>query len=252
MDIGVSVGPYVDRIERVPGRFEFVELAVGEGELPAADLEPDRIADRLAARDAGLVVHLPYRQPLSTPVDGIDRATLAYLDDLLERAGAAGATTAVAHPSGRGTGARTEPLTDRLADLAARGEDRGITVCYETVGYAGGPALDRVGDLATAADAGVCLDLGYAFLEADADGVVAFLDSYGDLVEHLHVHGVRRRGDTHIPLGSGDLPLDRLGPAVADAAPDATATVEVFTDDTGYLTASADRWAAAIGDGVED
>ena len=247
MKIGVSVGPYHDRLDGLPPGFEFAELAVGEGERSADAVDSDDLRSRLRAADLGATVHLPYRQPLATPVSVLDDATATYLTGLLDVAAAIGAETAVAHPRTRSVDPTSEAVIDRLSALAAAGRERDVTVCFETVGYAGGLSLDRVGHLAAAADAAVCLDVGYAYLEAGASGVRSFLDSYGDVVEHLHVHGVRRRGDTHIPLGSGDFPLDDLSGPLVDAATDATATIEVFTDDADYLDASRRRFADAVG-----
>lgn len=246
MKIGASVGPYHDRLDDLPAGFEFVELAVGEGERPADAVDPDRLRSQLGAADLGATVHLPYRQPLATPVPVLDDATTTYLTGLLDLAAAIGAETAVAHPRTRGVDPTSGAVVNRLSALAAAGRDRGITVCFETVGYAGGLSLDRVGHLAVAADAAVCLDVGYAYLEDGTSGVKSFLHSYGDVVEHLHVHGVRRRNDTHIPLGSGDFPLADLSDALADAAGDATATIEVFTDDAEYLEASRCRFVEAV------
>jgi sugar phosphate isomerase/epimerase len=248
MEIGASVGPYLDRIESLPSSLSFVEFALGEGERPLAAFDPEATAALLAEQGFGGVVHLPYRQPLSTPVDRLDAATAAYLDDVLATAATAGADAAVAHPSARGAGNEFDRLATRVADLAARGREHGVPVRLETTGYAGGPALETVGRLADEADAAVCLDLGYAYLESGTDGVESFLDAYCDLVAHLHVHGARRRGDTHIPVGSGDVDHATLGPAVAAAAPDATVTVEVFTDDVDYLAASAERFRATLPD----
>lgn len=245
MDIGVSVGPYAERIDRLGGPFAFVELAVGEGERSREDLDTAAVAARAAAVDAEVVTHLPYRQPLSTPVDRLDEATLSYLEALLDDAAAMGVSTAVAHPSARGAGHATDRLVDRLSALTAAGRERGITVCFETLGHAGGLDLDRLGSVAAEADASLCLDVGYAYLEAGADGVERFLAAHGDRVEHLHVHGARHRGDTHIPLGSGDVEIDAIGTALATHADDPTATVEVFTDDPRYLDLSARRFRQA-------
>lgn len=248
MEIGASVGPYLDRLGTVPSGLSFVEFALGEGELPLAEFDPEATATELAECGFGGTVHLPYRQPLSTPVDQLDTATRAYLDEVLAQAATAGVHTAVAHPSARGAGHEFDRLAARVAEVAACGHTHDVTVCFETTGYAGGPELTEVGELADRADAAVCLDIGYAYLEAGAAGVEAFLDSYGDLVTHLHVHGARHRGDTHIPVGSGDVDYERLGPAVAAVAPDATATVEVFTDDSAYIARSAERFQATLPD----
>lgn len=247
MDIGASTGPYIERVESMPSAFRFAEIALGEGELPLDDLDTAQLSARLAEHDLGCIVHLPYKQPLSTPVDRLDAATMAYLETVLNAAAAVDAHTAVAHPSARGAGHATDRLTAQMAELAARGRSRDITVCFETIGYAGGIELDRVGKLAARADAGICLDVGYAYLEAGTDGVTEFLESYGDIVEHLHVHGARYRGDTHIPVGSGDVAYDAIGDVLADTVPEATATIEVFTPDAAYLGASRERLLAAVG-----
>jgi Sugar phosphate isomerases/epimerases len=245
MDIGASVGPYLSRISSLPSRFDFVEIGLGEGEVPLKKLNSDHISAQLADLELGVVVHLPYRQPLSTPVDQIDAATIAYLDDVLAAAHSIGAKRAVAHPSARGTGHASDSLAARMEELALRGRKHDVTVCYETTGYAGGPELSRVGDLAARSDAAICLDVGYAYLEANTDGVMEFLDSYGDLVEHLHVHDVRQRGDTHIPVGSGDVEYDALVEPITQANPESV-TIEVFTDDPQYLETSADRFLESI------
>lgn len=247
MDIGASTGPYVERIESLPSEFSFAEIALGEGELPLADIDADRLAERFSRHNLSAVVHLPYRQPLSTPVDRIDDETVAYLDEVLTAAASLDAHTAVAHPSARGAGHATDQLLERMSELAVCGQSKDITVCFETVGYAGGVELHRLGDLAARADAAICLDVGYAYLEAGTEGVAEFLNSYGDLVEHLHVHGARHRGDTHIPVGSGDVEYGPIGAALADTVDDATATIEVFTDDPEYLTLSAQKFRSAVG-----
>jgi len=248
MELGASVGPYLDRFETVPSALSFVEFALGEGELPLVEFDPEATATRLAECGFNGTVHLPYRQPLATPVEQLDAATRAYLEEVLGQAAAAGVHTAVAHPSARGAGHEGDRLATRVAELAACGHTHDVTVCFETTGYAGGPGLEAVGELADRGDAAVCLDIGYAYLEAGTTGVEEFLDSYGDLIAHLHVHGARHRGDTHIPVGSGDVDYERIGPAVAAVAPDATATVEVFTDDSAYIARSADRFRATLPD----
>jgi len=128
MDIGVPVGPYVDRIDALPDSFSFVELAIGEGERPLAAVDADQLADDLTAHGFGAVVHLPYRQPLATPVERIDMATQEYLAEVLETAAAINATTAVAHPRTRGVGDDT--LIQRMTQLSDRGAAHDIHVCF--------------------------------------------------------------------------------------------------------------------------
>jgi sugar phosphate isomerase/epimerase len=246
MDIGVSIGPYLDRIESLPSSFAFVEYGLGEGEVTLDTFEPSEVSDRLDEAGFRRVVHLPYKQPLSTPVDRIDTATFQYLDDVLAVAAQSGVETAVAHPSARGGGHSFEQLTSRISALSECADSHDITLCLETVGYAGGLALDRVGRVVDQANANVCLDIGYAYLEDGVGGIREFLESYGDIVAHLHVHGARHRGDTHIPVGSGDVAYEEIGPIVSETVSEPSATVEVFTDDTDHLKNSAERFRATL------
>ena len=246
MRIGASAGLYHDRLDGLPPAFEFVELSIGEGERPVDEIDINELRECLTDAGLGLAVHLPYRQPLATSVPVVDSATATYLTELLDVA-AAGAEQAVAHPRTRSVDPTSATVVDRLSALATAGRERDVTVCFETTGYAGGPALEHVGDLAVRADAAVCLDLGYAYLEAGTDGVESFLASYADVVEHLHVHGVRHRNDTHIPIGSGHLPLGDLGPTLAETVGETTTTIEVFTDDATHLEDSRRRVRSAVG-----
>lgn len=246
MEYGVSIGPYVDRLEAVADGFDFVELSIGEGELPAAEIDAAALGSRLGDNGLDLAVHLPYRQPLATGVPELDAATRSYVDSLLRLAGEVGARLAVAHPRTRSVDPTSGGVNERLSDVAAAGRAHDVPVVFETVGHAGGQDLERVGELAVTADAGVCLDIGYAYLEAGADGIEQFLESYADVVDHLHVHDTRHRGDTHLPVGSGDVSFDRLGTALGAAVPNVTATIEVFTDDAAHLRDSRRRFQAAV------
>ncbi|MFB6126906.1 MAG: sugar phosphate isomerase/epimerase family protein [Halolamina sp.] len=249
MKLGATVGPHIDHVGDLPDRFDYVEVGLGEGERPLSEFDPAALRERATANGLDVAVHLPYRQPLSTPVDRIDEATLSYLDDVLAAAATAGARTAVAHPSARGAGHRTDALVERLASLSALGRDHDVTVCFETTGYAGGIELSRLGSLAEQADVALCLDVGYAYLEAGTEGIRTALSSHGDRVQHLHVHDARRRGDTHIPVGSGDVPLESLGEELASELSEPTVSIEVFTDDMPLLADSAARTERALSDG---
>jgi sugar phosphate isomerase/epimerase len=131
-------------------------------------------------------------------------------------------------------------FADQLSAIAGAGDDAGVELVVENVGHqARGLPLSVLGDIARETGTAVCFDVGHAYMEDGDDGVERFLDDYADLVSHLHVHDVRRRGDTHLPIGAGEVDYG----IVADALPDfdGTVAVEVFTDDVPLLRDSADR-----------
>lgn len=250
MKLGTTVGPYPDRIDAVPHQFSFVELSVGEGEIPPKSVDDESLRADLSARDLGMTVHLPFRQPLVTAVEGFNAAQREYLASLLDSAARWGASKAVVHATVRNPRAGREAVADeairrqlrRVADLGAA---RDVEVCFENVGnLRGGIDLSRVGRPVEDVGGSVCFDVGHAFEEGCPEGIETFLDAYGDLVSHLHVHDARRRGDSHIPVGSGQIDFEAVGDRLAGFP--GTAAFEVFTDDPDYLALSAEKFAACL------
>ncbi|MEZ3115007.1 sugar phosphate isomerase/epimerase family protein [Halobaculum sp. MBLA0147] len=249
--LGTTIGGFYERIDDVAawspetGGFDFLEVTVG-GDSTRLDAVPvERLARELDAAGYDRTVHLPTTYPFAVPVPEARRAALAYLDRGLEVAAGFGAEKAVAHAS-------TEPhdpgdaplLRETVTDLAARGEDAGVELCVENVGHLDrGFGLETVGEAVADAGASLCLDVGHAYLEVGNDGLREFLASYADLVSHVHVHDARERGDSHVPLGAGELDPTAAA-AVADAAP--TVAVEVFTDDWPLLADTARRFERAV------
>ncbi|NHN46592.1 sugar phosphate isomerase/epimerase [Halostella sp. JP-L12] len=244
MDIGLTVGDSIERLEATAEGFDFVELSIGESAFAIADADDDRLREALAAVDADLCVHLPFEQVVSTPVSQLNEAIVAYLSELLDWAGAVGARKAVLHGTMRDPHDTDQRpvFAEQLSAIADAGDDAGVEVVVENVGHqARGLPLSVLGDLAAETDTAVCFDIGHAYMEDGDDGVERFLDDHGERVSHLHVHDVRRRGDTHLPVGAGEVDYD----LVADSLPafDGTVAVEVFTDDGALLRDSAERVA---------
>ena len=92
---------------------------------------------------------------------------------------------------------------------------------------------------------GFCFSVGHAYAEDGADGIDRFAKEYGDSISHLHLHDVRRRGDTHLPLGAGEIAFDQL----VDRLPafDGTVAIEVFSDDQQLLEDSIGRARRLLG-----
>jgi sugar phosphate isomerase/epimerase len=241
MELGLTVGDSLERADRTIEGFDLLELSIGEGTDPNG-IDTDRLEGLLEREGADLCVHLPFKQVVVTPVDGINDAILAYQRELLEWAGSVGAEKAVLHGTTRNPhDTDLRPVfAEQLAAIAEAGADAGVELVVENVGHQKrGLPLSVLGDLARETDTSVCFDVGHAYMEDGDDGVERFLSGYGDLVSHLHVHDARSRGDTHLPLGAGEIDYgivaDRLGGF------DGTVAVEVFTDDVPLLRDTAER-----------
>ncbi len=242
MEVGLTVGDSIERLEATATGFDFVEFGLAE----AADI-PERIDDaRLRAvcdeLDLALDVHLPFKQEVATPVPKINDAIVDYQRQLLSWGGSVGARKAVLHGTVRNPSDTSlrPTFASQLADIVQAGRDEDIEVVVENVGHQKrGLPLSVLGDIATEVDAPICFDVGHAYMESGNEGIKRFLREYGELVSHLHVHDARTRGDTHIPVGAGEIDYDQLSKQLDSFA--GTVAVEVFTDDVDLLTDTARR-----------
>ncbi|MFP8956917.1 sugar phosphate isomerase/epimerase family protein [Natrialbaceae archaeon A-CW3] len=252
MDVGLTVGDSLERLERTVEGFDLAEFSIGEGADVEA-IDTGRLEQALADAGADLCIHLPFTQVVVTPVPEINEGILAYQRQLLEWAGDQGAKKAVLHGTARNPhDTDLRPVfAEQLEAIGAAAADAGIELVVENVGHQKrGLPLTVLGDLARETDTAVCFDVGHAYMEDGDDGVKRFLSGYGDLVSHLHVHDARSRGDTHLPIGAGEIDYGIVTEHLAGF--DGTVAVEVFTDDlpllrdtaqraTGFLEASAEN-----------
>jgi len=248
----VTVGDDLDRLEKTAADFAFAEFGLGEAlDVPAA-VDDDRLDSVLAERDQSLVVHLPFKQDVATPVPEINDAILAYQERLLDWAAARGARKAVLHATVRDpydTGLRST-VADQLSRIVAAGETRGVEVVVENVGHQPhGLQLSVLGDIADEVGVPVCFDVGHAYMEDGNEGIERFCKRHGDRISHLHVHDVRGRGDTHMPLGAGEVDGDPVARHLDGF--DGTVAVEVFTDDVALLRDTAARAASWFGESCD-
>lgn len=244
MDIGLTVGDSPERLETVAEDFAFAELSIGESAYVPEREDDDRLREALVTADAELCVHLPFDQVVATSVTHLNDAIVDYLAELLDWAGVVGARRAVLHGTMRNPHDTDQRpvFADQLSAVAAAGDDAGVEVVVENVGHqARGLPLSVLGDIARDTGTAVCFDVGHAYMEDGDDGIERFLGDYGDLVSHLHVHDARSRGDTHLPVGAGEVTYDLVADPLSDF--DGTVAVEVFTDDRPLLNDTARRVA---------
>ncbi|WP_255169648.1 sugar phosphate isomerase/epimerase family protein [Natrononativus amylolyticus] len=249
MDIGVTVGDSIERLEATSADFDFAEFGLSEGVDPATDVDGNRLEAALEETGTDLCVHLPFKQVVVTPVPEINDAIVAHQTRLLEWAGGVGAEKAVLHGTARNpheTDLRPA-FAEQVRAIDEAGEAAGVEVVLENVGHQKrGFPLSVLGDIARDTGTAVCFDVGHAYMEDGDDGVERFLRGYADLISHLHVHDARSRGDTHIPIGAGEIDYSILEDRLAGF--DGTVAVEVFTDDVSLLTDTAGRVADALGE----
>ncbi|MFC7057330.1 sugar phosphate isomerase/epimerase family protein [Halovenus salina] len=247
MELGVTVGGAVNRIDAAGESFDFVEFGLAESTGVPETAESDLQA-ACERHDLELAIHLPFKQVVATAVPELNDGILDYQCRLLSWAGEMGATKAVLHATVRNpsdTDLRPT-FADQLAEIVSIGREAGVEVVVENVGHQRrGLPLSVLGDIAEEVDAPVCFDLGHAYMEGGNDAVDRFLGNHADRVSHLHVHDARGRGDTHIPLGAGEIDYDQLGDHLHGF--DGTVAIEVFSDDLSLLEDTAERVRTVLG-----
>ncbi len=251
MDIGLTVGGSLERLTSTADGFAFAELSIGESAYIPEERDDGQLRDGLAATDAELCVHLPFDQVVATAVPQLNDAIVDYLAELLEWAGGVDAQKAVLHGTMRDPHDTDQRPTfaSQLSAIASAGDDAGVEVVVENVGHqARGLPLSVLGEIARDTGTSVCFDVGHAYMEDGNDGVERFLGEYADLVSHLHVHDVRSRGDTHIPVGAGEVDYGFASDHFDDF--DGTVAIEVFTDDIALLNDTARRVSDHLDDGA--
>lgn len=242
MQLGLTIGDDLGRIEHAPERIEFVELSIGERSPNLNNVDTERLTALLQQNAFELTIHLPFKQVVSTPVPELNDAIVAYQRRMLTWASDLGAEYAVLHGTMRDphdTDQRTT-FADQLERITSAGDDIGVTVVVENVGHqAQGVPLTVLGDIAIETDTPICFDVGHAFAELGMDGIKSFLSRRQDQIAYLHIHDVRRRGDTHLPLGAGEIEYNAIHDHLARTG--SPAAVEVFSDDPVLLNDTLDR-----------
>jgi sugar phosphate isomerase/epimerase len=89
---------------------------------------------------------------------------------------------------------------------------------------------------------GLHLDLGHTNLQAPPDTVERILAAHAGRLRHVHLHDNKGgSADLHLPLGAGNVDLDRGLRALRAHGYDSTITLEVFSPDRRLLAFSRDR-----------
>ena len=249
MDLGVTIGDQARRIETIGDAFSFVEVGIGEGAAIPGEQSPAAIREMAQSVDCTITVHLPFKQELVTHVPELNQAIISYLGRLLHWAGRIDARYAVVHATARHPNDTSlRPIMiDQLGAISEIAQGLDITVTLENVGHQPrGLPLSVVADLADEAEVPLCFDIGHAYMEGGNDAIERVLNQYNSQIVYLHLHDVRSRGDTHLPIGAGEIDFSILQAAWEEMESDVA--LEIFTDDRGHLLDSATRFRKLIGE----
>jgi sugar phosphate isomerase/epimerase len=241
MKFGTTLGPNLHFVEERSEVFDFVEPALNPRDCPIDEFDARDFRTKLDNADLSCTVHLPHFPNLATTVPEIDAAVRQYQERALAKAEILDAEVGVVHASAKIHDHRyREAFVEQASWLADACHDHGLTLSIENLGHTReGFSLSDVAAIARDAGANVCFDVGHAYQEGGQTAIESFLADHGDLVCHLHVHDARKRGDDHIPIGTG---IIDFGPVMRWATDrDVTVAVELLVDDYDFQRGSVQR-----------
>jgi len=250
MRVGASTGPVIEDISDIPEEFDFVEIAIGEMEIAPEEIDREQLREDLERKDLGLMVHLPFRQPLVTGVEELDEANIDYHTRMISFSKELGAEKVVIHVDNRYGPDQEEKHTDELIEIMNRinevGRRRDIEVTFENVPERSNPAVDleKLAEIARENNLSLCLDLCHAYVEVEQEGVEEFIEQNKDVITHLHVQDSIKGEDSHVAVGHGAIDWEPIGDKLNDF--EDTATIELFTEDMEYQRISREKFLEAV------
>jgi sugar phosphate isomerase/epimerase len=177
---------------------------------------------------------------MASAIDEVRQAAVTELRRCIEAFSIIGARWMNVHPD------RHTPMHDRafyirqnlrsLRELLPDAERYGVGLMIENLPGEYNTAAQLGELLEPLPDLGLHLDIGHANLRVPYNTTEEILAVWGARLRHVHLHDNRGGdADLHLPLGSGNVDVERAVRALKDCGYNETITLEVFTPDRHYL-----------------
>jgi sugar phosphate isomerase/epimerase len=215
--------------------FEFLELNM-DHQFDRRRVDTAEVRDLAETYDLDLLVHLPYRVDVGTPLDHVREGSLRELEASIDTAVELGAEKGVYHATTQVRASKwphdqvRDCLYESVDRLTEYAEERGFEAVVENVKS---PFFDAgdFPDLFAETAATACLDTGHAHVTGQYGSEQAdLLCEHGDRVSHVHLNETRTAsGDEHLPVGLGKVDFEAIAEGMVEADWSGTCTHEVFT-----------------------
>lgn len=244
MKYGNITNPSVDMLKEIATvrrlGFDYVELGMEgpQGEVRMAKEKMHKIKSMLQKFNSPAVTHTAWWMELGSPIESVRLGWLDEFKKIIDVSAELGIHTVNTHSHSTGMYSRNKASKKRVLDnfvKSLRGAEKyakrsGTTVVLENAGEAGEITsfedfryiVGRVPELK------VHLDIGHAFIFGGMQHVGKFL-SFGDMIEHIHIHDNHGKSDEHLPLGKGKINFLHVARMLREADYDKTITFEIFT-----------------------
>jgi sugar phosphate isomerase/epimerase len=224
--------------------FNFIDLTL-EPEMARPDgLDPVEIAAALRETGLGVVGHTAWYLPIASPFDRVRESAIEEMVVCFDLFARLAVKLVNVHPDPRVPSLFprswiVQRNVDALGRLAGLAQERGLRLMLENL-----PGLfNAVDPLQAMLEAlplvGWHLDVGHANLGTGANTSGVLLDALKSRL--CHVHFSDNKGgdaDLHLPLGAGTIDWQWAVDLLKRHGYDRTITLEVFSPDVEYLTAS--------------
>jgi len=224
---------------------EFLDLTIEPPAAASWRINPAEIRRELDRHRMKVVGHTAYYLPFASAFEGVRRAAVDELIRCLNLFSEVGAKWMNLHPD------RHAPMHDRsfyiqrnlesLAELQKHSERTGVGLMIENLPGDFNNAAQLAELLDPMPQLGLHLDIGHANLMVAHNTTEEILNAHGKRLRHVHLHDNRGgHADLHLPLGAGNLDLNRELRALKQCGFKDTITLEVFTPDRHFLAYSRD------------
>jgi sugar phosphate isomerase/epimerase len=232
---------------------DFIDLTLEPPAAATTKVDGKRIRELIESRRFQVVGHTAFYLPFASAFEGVRRASVDELKRCVDVFAEVGAKWMNLHPD------HNTPMHPRSYFIA-----RNIQSIQELMEYArpSGVGLmienlpgafntpDELGELLDPIpELGLHLDIGHANLMVPFNMTESILARYGTRLRHVHLHDNKGGGaDLHLPLGTGNVPLNEAIGALKRCGYDGTITLEVFSPNRDYLRMSRDLLLKAWND----
>ncbi|MGA8830801.1 MAG: sugar phosphate isomerase/epimerase family protein, partial [Desulfomonilaceae bacterium] len=115
-----------------------------------------------------------------------------------------------------------------LKEIVEYGRKNSVSINLENLSES---AEDLEPVISEVADLGLTLDVGHANLGGSENRSIAFIEKFGKMIRHVHLHdnfgGITQADDLHLPIGDGTVDFRTIMTSLASEGYDGTLTLEV-------------------------
>jgi sugar phosphate isomerase/epimerase len=245
MKYGSMTSPFNDLISDISAisrlDFDFVELGIEgpTGDLRLVEKKKDKIKQLLKNFNTAAITHTSWWMELGSSYEVVRNAWLDEFERIIRVSSQLGIEKVNTHSHSEGIfigGSKNDKrliqnnFVKSLRSAVKYADQFDIKIILENAGETG--EITKFQDFSyivrKVPRLGVHLDIGHAFIHGGMKNVEEFM-TFGNRIEHIHIHDNHGKKDEHLPLGRGAINFFKIAHLLKEIKYDKTMTFEVFT-----------------------